>query len=66
MGLLLIFSFLIPFFVKARSASDLPYDFAIQKYTYTEVVKVDSVSANILYSRAKVALAKLFVNGKDV
>lgn len=64
---LLLAIFLIPFFANAQTVTNvLPLDSATQKYTYTEVVKVDSASADALYSRAKVALAKLFVSGKDV
>lgn len=44
----------------------LPLDSITHKYTYSAVVNVDSVKAQDLYSRAKIAITKLFNSGKDV
>ncbi len=57
----------LPFFSFAQNDSlNLHFDSSTQKITYSEVVKIDSVSAEDLLSRAKITLTNLFVSGKDV
>jgi len=62
-GSLIIAFSLLCFF---RSFCQMPLDSQTGLYTYSEVVTADSVGTEQLYSRAKVAITKLFNSGKDV
>jgi hypothetical protein len=60
---------LLPFFSFAQNNENtisLPLDSATNEIVYTEVVKVDSVSAADLYSRAKLFVADVYKSSKDV
>lgn len=55
----LFFLLLLPVFVKAQQKD------TVQTY-YSEVVNVDTTSADVLYSRGKLMIAKIFNSGKTV
>lgn len=63
----LLFLAMVPFLCKAQSDEKaLPVDSATGKITYTEVVQVDSANADALFSRAKLAISKLFNSSSAV
>lgn len=47
-------------------SQEFPVDSSTSKYSFTEVVKVDSVAAPVLFSRAKLFVAQLFNSAKEV
>ena len=59
--------FILLLFALSNSSSGqtLPIDSTTGKITYTEVVKVDSITKDQLYSRALVWFTKTFKSAKD-
>jgi hypothetical protein len=66
MKLFLVTSFMVAhFFASGQSADTIPKN-AQGMYEFTEVVKLDSASADKLYSNAKLFIVDAFKSGKDV
>jgi hypothetical protein len=51
---------------KSEQSVSFPIDSSTGKFSFVEVVKVDSVDAGTLYSRAKLFIANAFVSAQDV
>lgn len=65
MKTLLLIASLLPFFVLSQTDT-LPRNTETGKYEYSDVVSVDSVTADKLYSNAKIFMVDAFKSSKDV